>query len=551
MKFQKTVLALMLAATNLAATAADYFVVVPVLGRVSPVVVTLNATPLPAGVVGLAYSYDFKSALQVTGDATYNASNVTWTLDSGALPAGLSLSAQGVVSGTPTAVNAGSTFSLKAAYKSKAGQQTYQIVTVQMAVLLASATIPAGVVGLAYPGFNFSTLASVPSDPSFTAGQVTYTLTGGTLPTGMTLSSAGVLSGTPQTAATSAPFQVTATYKSATGAHSYTITTANLTIALAAATLPTATVGGSYNNTGFDFASQLSVTGDPSYTASQAAFTLTSGTLPAGMTLSSTGKLTGIPTEASAGSNLDITATYKFNSAVRTYSWTANTAAPDPYYANVALLLHMDGTSGGTTFTDEKGHTFTRGSTPTTDRTQVREGTASARFSADGQFITSPASASWNPGSTYTLEFSVYPVGVLAASTFSRFISMGPNSFDSSHFVQLDSGNTMVVGIPLSGRASISAVNAFVGNAWNDMAVVVTNGSASIYRNGTRIAGPTTVSTPTVIATNQLWIGSNGASGASTYGKSFPGYMDKVRYTPGVARYSGSTYSVPDVFPNY
>jgi hypothetical protein len=60
------------------------------LNAVAP---TVTTTTLPAGAVGVAYSF----TLQATGDVT-----ITWDITVGVLPAGLSLSAAGVISGTPT-----------------------------------------------------------------------------------------------------------------------------------------------------------------------------------------------------------------------------------------------------------------------------------------------------------------------------------------------------------------------------------------------------------------------------------------------------------------
>ena len=65
----------------------------------------------------------------MTGDPSYNASNVSWELQSGALPAGLSLGTDGVLSGIPTTKDTvGSSFQVKATYKTKSGQQAYTIV---------------------------------------------------------------------------------------------------------------------------------------------------------------------------------------------------------------------------------------------------------------------------------------------------------------------------------------------------------------------------------------------------------------------------------------
>ncbi len=104
---KKTVIAALLAAASFSAFASDYFVVVPVPSRSATagnILVTLNGYTLPTGVVGRAYAgFDFNTVLQVLGDPAYSQSSVRWSVASGALPAGLSLSADGKLSGAPTA----------------------------------------------------------------------------------------------------------------------------------------------------------------------------------------------------------------------------------------------------------------------------------------------------------------------------------------------------------------------------------------------------------------------------------------------------------------
>ena len=97
---------------------------------VTEIVMALTGGPaLPAGEVNWPYSYDLKQLLSVTGDSAYSASGVAWSLPSGALPAGLSLGSDGVISGTPTTKNlTGDSFQVLATYKAKTGQQVYTIV---------------------------------------------------------------------------------------------------------------------------------------------------------------------------------------------------------------------------------------------------------------------------------------------------------------------------------------------------------------------------------------------------------------------------------------
>lgn len=91
--------------------------------------VALTGGPsLPAGEVSSSYSYDLKQLLTITGES-WGSSNVSWSLPSGTLPAGLSLGSDGVISGIPTTKDlVGSSFQVKASYKGKDGQQVYTIV---------------------------------------------------------------------------------------------------------------------------------------------------------------------------------------------------------------------------------------------------------------------------------------------------------------------------------------------------------------------------------------------------------------------------------------
>ncbi len=125
-----SVLALLCATS---AFAADYYVVVPVKGRTSTapaesISVSLQAATLPAAMVGQAYSYNLRDHLLVTGDKALDLNQATLTT-ADALPAGLSLAANGVLSGTPTTKNeTGSSFQVLASYKTQTGQQAYTIV---------------------------------------------------------------------------------------------------------------------------------------------------------------------------------------------------------------------------------------------------------------------------------------------------------------------------------------------------------------------------------------------------------------------------------------
>jgi len=109
----------------------------------------------------------------------------TWTVSSGALPAGLTLSSTGLVSGTPTTAGDYS-FKITATDGSRSDTQSYSMSVVPKLVI--GRTTNLGEVGLAY---QFT--------PQATGGKAGYTWTvDGDLPAGLTLdTTSGAITGTP------------------------------------------------------------------------------------------------------------------------------------------------------------------------------------------------------------------------------------------------------------------------------------------------------------------------------------------------------------------
>lgn len=90
--------------------------------------VSLASRTLPVGTVGQPYEFDFKEVLQVSNETSPVKSLATWT-GTGTLPAGLSLdTATGILSGTPSASNAGALYTVTGTYKNNQGQRVYTIV---------------------------------------------------------------------------------------------------------------------------------------------------------------------------------------------------------------------------------------------------------------------------------------------------------------------------------------------------------------------------------------------------------------------------------------
>lgn len=231
---------------------------------------TIPVLTLPNAVVGVLYN--------TTLSSTGGVGPITWTISAGALPSGITLNAStGTLSGTILAAGT-SSFTLKATDSSSPHQTATVSVSIVANPLLTIPvfTLPNAIVGVLY-NTTLSTTGGL--------GPITWSVSAGTLPTGVTLNaSTGVLSGTILSVGTT-NFTIKAT-DSSSPAQTATVNVslvANPLLTIPALTLPNAIVGILYNTT-------LSSTGG----VGPITWSISAGTLPAGVSLNaSTGALSG------------------------------------------------------------------------------------------------------------------------------------------------------------------------------------------------------------------------------------------------------------------
>ncbi|HEV7307776.1 beta strand repeat-containing protein, partial [Ensifer sp.] len=277
----------------------------------SPLTVTPASLPTPA------ISSPYSQTLTTTGGtAPY-----TYALTGGTtLPPGLTLSAGGVISGTPTG-SGPYNFIVRVTDSTTPTPHTYDKSynpTIAAPVIdVTPDNPPDGGVGVPY-SMQFTASGGTPG--------YTYTRDSGTLPTGLSLSSSGLLSGTP-TAAASFTFKLKvqdSTTISTGGVHflaqDITVTINSfppVTLSPASGSaLSAGTVGTAYSQS-------VSATGG----SGTISYTVTTGSLPAGLTLNgATGAITGTPTAAAIGTaNFTVTATAATSgSASANYSITVS-----------------------------------------------------------------------------------------------------------------------------------------------------------------------------------------------------------------------------------
>ncbi|MFC4763153.1 putative Ig domain-containing protein [Dyella koreensis] len=415
--------------------------------------ITVAPATLPAPTIGTAYSQTITASEGMPTTFTY-------AVTAGALPAGLSLSgSSGVLSGTPTAAGAFNFTVTATDSGSFTGSRAYSV------------TVGAGTVVLS-PGTLSNATAEAAYTHTFTASGGTspysYSLTAGALPPGLSLSSAGVLSGTP-TAAGTFNFTLKAT-DSSTGigapfsaSQAYTLTVAAPTITVTPATLPAGTGGVAYSQV-------LSASGGSGgYT-----YSLAAGALPPGMSLSSAGSFSGTPTTAGTY-NFTVTATdgFGFNgSQAYTYTVQAPSIAITPAALPAGVggvaysqTLSATGGNGGYTYSlsagalppgialSSAGHV---GGTPTTAGTFNFTVTVTDGFGFTGsQAYTFAVNAP-----TITISPAALPGGQVAVA-YSQALSASGGS--GGYTYSLVSG-ALPPGVALSSAGGLSGTPSAAGN---------------------------------------------------------------------------------------
>lgn len=215
-------------------------------------------------------------------------------------------------------------------------------------------------------------------------------------------------------------------------------------------------------------------------------------------------------------------------------SWTAlGTANSATYDSSVSLLLHMDGTNGGTTFTDSSIYQWTvAGSNATTSSTQSKFGGTSGYFNGtNGRLtITNPYTIASFGTADFTIDFWMYYAG---GGTYPTVMGQygGPTDY---WYIFLNSNYLNFENRTGGTYTTITSTSTLSTNTWHHVAIVRYGSTINMYVDGTSVQSGTPASAMVSLPTTTMYIGDFDGS------RPFPGYLDEVRITKGVARWTSN-----------
>jgi hypothetical protein len=234
-----------------------------------------------------------------------------------------------------------------------------------------------------------------------------------------------------------------------------------------------------------------------------------------------------------------------------TLVWSPGYAPVDEYYDNVSLLLHGDGTNGSTTITDSSltPKTVTAVGNAQISTAQSKFGGASIAFDGTGDYLEAPHSNDYNFGSgDFTIEFWLWTGQTSAGTPVGHRSGGGANNTNWLLQTNLVANKISLflsdgTNYQVNGLVSTSSIN---NSQWRHIAASRSGSTIRLFIDG-------------VVENTATWAGSISSTsrvlqvGYDAAVSFLNGYIDDLRITKGVARYTSNftppTESFPDLSP--
>jgi len=222
-------------------------------------------------------------------------------------------------------------------------------------------------------------------------------------------------------------------------------------------------------------------------------------------------------------------------------SWVITGSEKNPvdlYRSQVSLLLHGDGANGSNTITDNSPtpKTVTPAGNAQNSTAQFKFGGSSIAFDGSGDYLTLPANSSLEMGSgDFTIEFWLRPTSVAGNA---HILAQQAQDFT----VQFNGGFSDNLTVYDGTNRVIGAVSTSV---WTHVALLRASGQLQGYLNGVASGSSWTNTSSSIFTLSSGYIGARWTGGFS-----YNGYIDDLRITKGIARYTANFTPPTAPFPD-
>ena len=247
---------------------------------------------------------------------------------------------------------------------------------------------------------------------------------------------------------------------------------------------------------------------------------------------------------------LDIDPSFFTNDTSSENNWTAGvfvntttdgqnvTLNTTPIDSETKLLLHLNGAEGATSIVDfsSSNHSITFNGDAHINTSESKFGGSSVLFDGTGDDIAVPDSDDWDfGGSDFTLDLWVY---LTATGGNYALISHGQTNGETWEFHYLGSSKNFQWQTESSAETDLTFTKSWNAalNTWYHIALVRSGDDWRTYVDGTQVGSTTSSSSNVPAEPGALAIGGRGWSS----GNKFDGFIDEVRVSKGIARWTGN-----------
>lgn len=271
---------------------------------------------------------------------------------------------------------------------------------------------------------------------------------------------------------------------------------------------------------------QLGVSGDSPFV-----FTVTSGTLPTGLSLSSSGLLTGTITGYNANTTLEVTVSVDDpqNQTITQVITMSVTVSDASFIYNTLLLSGDSVTSFVSDNSINNAQLTVVGDTRATNFNPYQLGYYSNYFNGSSDNLTVPDSVAFDFTGDFTMEAWVYPNSLTGNNNIVSQWTSGLNFI----FKVVSSGRPYFAAYPGGTVVTQGTTTAVTAGKWNHVAVTRSGTTIRLFVNGVLDSTAGTVS-GTISEAAPVYIGSLGAS------EYWNGYISNLRIVKGTALYTTS-----------